>query len=78
MTRMTNVEFITKMMEYSQYGVLAQCFVIEALSKWSAQVAKASPEEISKASNGFISGEAWVGVAKEIHDKIAKQYNYRD
>jgi len=55
------------MMEYSQYGALAQLFIIDAISKLSAAVSKADP---AKMGNGLIDGTAWVGVAKEIRAKM--------
>ena len=64
---MTNIEKVTHIMTFSNYGALAQCFVMDALHKWSDLVRKASPDNIS---NGLISGEAWIGVANEIHDRL--------
>jgi hypothetical protein len=64
---MTNLEKVTHIMTFSNYGALAQCFVMDALHKWSDLVRKASSDNIS---NGFISGEAWIGVANEIHDRL--------
>ena len=64
----TNVQFVKEMMEFSDYGSLAQLFVLDALDKWSKLIASKQPEEVE---TGFISGEAWVGVAKEIQAKIA-------
>lgn len=57
----TNTQFVTRMMEFSNYGALAQLFVLEALRNWSEKVAAADP---TKVETGFISGAAWVGVAK--------------
>src|SRR5580704_11860746 len=64
---MTNLEKVTHIITFSNYGALAQCFVMDALHKWSDLVRKASSDNIS---NGFISGEAWIGVANEIHDRL--------
>lgn len=68
-TPMTNVEFVTDLMEFSKFGGVAQVFVIDALAKFSKRVAEAAPEEFSD-MGGFISGEAWQGVAREIQQKI--------
>ncbi len=66
----TNVDFVTRLMEFSNYGPLAQLFVLEALRNWSDLVAKADPAKVDSA---MISGHAWVGVAKEIKAKIEKR-----
>jgi hypothetical protein len=63
----TNIEKVTLIMTSSAYGALAQCFVMEALHKWSDLIRKANPDDIS---NGLISGEAWIGVANEIHERL--------
>jgi hypothetical protein len=54
-------------MNHSQYGALAQLFVLDALDKWSQKVAASTPAELDTA---LISGHAWHGVAKEIQQKI--------
>lgn len=64
---MTNIEKVTHIMNFSNYGALAQCFVMDALHKWSDLVRKANPNDIS---NGLISGEAWIGVANEIYERL--------
>jgi hypothetical protein len=64
---MTNIEKVTHIMTFSDYGALAQCFVIDALHKSSNLIRKASPDSIS---SGLISAESWIGVAKEIHDRL--------
>jgi len=64
---LTNIEKVTHIMSRSNYGALAQCFVMEALHKWSGIISTAAA---SKVDNGFISGEAWIGVAQEINKKL--------
>jgi hypothetical protein len=64
---MTNIEKVTHIMSYSNYGAFAQMFVMEALHKWSAIISKASPEHVD---NGFVDGEAWIGVAREIQKAL--------
>jgi hypothetical protein len=49
--------------------------VMDALHKWSEMVSKASPNDIG---NGFVSGEAWIGVAKEIHGKLRSELTIDD
>ena len=72
---MTNIEKVQHIMEYSSYGALAQLFVMDALHKWSERVSKASSDDVG---NGVVSGEAWIGVAKEIHDKLRSELTIDD
>lgn len=65
---LTNVEFVKDLMEFSNYGALAQMFVMDALAKWSDRVSKADLAQFGSAS--IVSPEAWIGVAKEIKAKI--------
>jgi hypothetical protein len=51
----TNVEFVTRMMEFSNYGALAQLFVLEAIRNWSNLVAEADP---AKVDSPMINGHA--------------------
>lgn len=63
----TNVEFVTNLMEFSRYGALAQIFVLDALDKWSKKISECEPAQVDSA---MINGQAWVGVAKEIQEKL--------
>lgn len=65
--RKDNVAFVKELMTHSKYGALAQLFVIDALSKWADKLSSVEPQAVD---TPMISGEAWVGVAKEIKDKI--------
>ncbi len=68
----TNVQFVKKTMEFSNYGALAQLFVIDAIQKQADRIAKTPIEELRKAfgENAFINPDAWHGVAKEIQAKL--------
>jgi hypothetical protein len=72
---MTNVEKVSHIMTYSNYGALSQMFVMEALHKWSQLVGSASPKDVD---NGFISPEAWIGVAREIRDALQAEMLIED
>lgn len=61
----TNVEFVTELMEFSNHGALSQVFIIEAIRRYAEAC---SERRIS--DNGFISPDAWQGVAREIRDKL--------
>lgn len=65
--RKTNEQAIRNIMNYSNYGALAQIFVVDALLKQATAVANMNPEDVK---SGLVNGAAWVGVAKEIRDKL--------
>ena len=67
---MTNTAFLQSLMNHSKYGALAQLFVMDALDKWSELVAKGDPAKID---TPLINGHAWVGVAKEIQEKMKER-----
>ena len=70
--RMTNVEFVTELMQFSRYGALAQMFVIDALAKHSAVVA--ATDDPSVFSTGLFDGQAWVACAKDIKRQLDEHY----
>ena len=74
--RLTNIELVTNIMDYSRYGALSQMFVIDALSKLADAVSKSKPEDYGKSP--LISGHAWIGVAKEIQEKLDENYRQGD
>ena len=67
----TNIEFIVRMMEFSNYGALAQIFVFDALTKWSDIISKTEPDKVD---TPLINGHAWVGVAREIKAKLEARH----
>ena len=70
--RQTNIEVVTELMEFSNYGALAQAFVMDALVKFSKIVMDTPSEKLAMMDNGFITCEAWKGVAAEINQKLAR------
>jgi hypothetical protein len=72
---MTNEEKLTHMMRYSNFGAIKQCFIMEAIRKWAEIISKATPEQVE---NGFISGTAWIGVAKETLKDISTDMTIND
>ena len=68
----SNVEFVKGIMEYSQYGGLAQVFVIEALRNYCETVL-ADTQEWPK--NSLISQQTWKGIAFEITLKANSKYS---
>jgi len=67
---MTNIEKVLEIMEFSDYGALAQAFVMNALSAHAKLVSEAPIEALESMRGGFISPEAWQGVALEITEKL--------
>lgn len=67
----TNVEFVTKLMEFSNHGPLAQLFVLDALEKWSKIIAS---KDASDLDSPMICGAAWKSTAQEINDKINARF----
>ena len=69
--RMTNVEFVTELMEFSQCGALSQIFIIDAIMKHADAVAKADAEKLD---HPLIRGQAWIACAQEIKARMEAQY----
>lgn len=67
----TNIEKITEIMSFSNYGALAQLFVLDAVLRHSELIANTPIEEMrSYMASGLITPEAWHGVATEIAVKL--------
>jgi hypothetical protein len=64
----TNTQFITRLMEFSPYGVLSQMFIISAIDHYSRVVGAAPPLD-----NFVVNGEAWKETAKWIQDEFNKR-----
>jgi hypothetical protein len=70
--RKTNVQTVKAIMEFSEYGALAQAFVMNAIGQAAKETAEAPPEAFANWNNQLISPEAWQGVAREIHAKLTE------
>ncbi|QRR12282.1 hypothetical protein GJG85_02265 [Burkholderia sp. MS389] len=73
---MTNIECLTDLMTFSRYGTLAQAFVMDALSKHAAHIARTPLEELNEqfGDQPMVSVKAWHGVAQEIHEKLEAHF----
>lgn len=71
---MTNVKYLTEIMEFSRFGPLAQAFVIEALARYATEIKACKSEDLDSPG---LSGAAWVGVANEIDAKLTAKYGPR-
>ena len=70
---LTNVELVTDMMEFSKYGALSQIFIIEAIGRYADQCTEElTPEALAEyeKKGSFINMNAWLGVAKEIKERL--------
>lgn len=74
---MTNVEKVTDLMEFSKFGGLAQIMVMQALGQFVDNVIEQEEELLANEAKqeaegkiGFIHMKSWIGVAKEIKDKL--------
>lgn len=64
----TNEQVVIDAMNYSKYGALSQAFIMQAIEQMCDSVIK--EEELIKLENSFIHMPSWVGVAKEIKEKL--------
>ncbi|WP_333986787.1 hypothetical protein [Burkholderia cepacia] len=73
---MTNIECLTDLMTFSRYGALAQAFVMDALSKHAARIARTPLDELNEqfGDQPMVGAKAWHGVAQEIHEKLEAHF----
>lgn len=66
--RLTNTAFVTRLMDYSRNGAMAQLFILDAIQKHADRVAAIPLDELRRSfgDNAFISPEAWHSTAAEI------------
>lgn len=72
MSRKTNAEVLTELMEFSRNGIMMQLFIVDTLEKQARAIAEMSLEDLKKAFGGesMISAEAWHATAKELHQTL--------
>lgn len=68
----TNVDLVRSLMTHSQFGALAQAFIIEAITRYAKQVSNSTPEQYGE--NSIVAPESWIGVGKEIKTKMDAFY----
>lgn len=67
MTRSTNTEFVTELMEFSPTGAMPQMFIIEAISRYADAVSSVSDEDLQAQMEGsIIDPTAWKRTAEHI------------
>jgi hypothetical protein len=67
----TNQELMFQMMNFSPYGALAEAFIVGAVRAYADKIAQDDP---AKHDCEAISGEVWVGVAKDISRQMKEFY----
>lgn len=68
----TNVDFVTHIMEHSDYGALKQAFIISALDVYSRMCIR--DDEECNVANGFIDPKAWQGIAREVNAELLEHF----
>jgi len=71
----TNIEFVSDLMNFSNFGALSQIFIMDAIGKHAEAVAGIPLEEVQRRmGDGFIDARAWHGVATEISARLKEHY----
>lgn len=66
----SNVQVVKDLMEFSHYGALAQCWIMDTLCKEAKRQAEYGVQNWPDGS--IISADAWHGVACEIDRKLSE------
>jgi len=61
----TNVELVTRLMEFSPTGAMMQAFVITAIEKYSQMVLAMPQEQRNRMDRGLISYAVWEKCASQ-------------
>lgn len=69
--RETNVEFITRVMDFCPHGALGQAFILHALDVYCQMVEVADEAEFD---NGLFSSGAWKGVGKWMQGELDARF----
>ena len=70
--KMSNVEFVVELMQFSRYGVLAQLFIMDAIIKYSTVVA--AVDDPTPYTSALIDGRRWVECARDIKRQLDEFY----
>ena len=69
--KMTNLEFINWLMQYSNQGALSQIFIIQAIDKYCELIIN---NDLVFPKNHIIHEDAWMRCAIEIKSRIDRKY----
>ena len=77
----TNEDLVRDLMNYSPYGALCQPFIMQAIREYAQEVVdeeenllKKEKEDESNGRISIISTGAWVGIAKDITERMDEFY----
>ena len=71
MRRMTNVEKLTHIMEFSKHGAMMQLVVMEGLRAYSEEMSKKTSSDFG--ANGLICMATWIATCKELKEFLEKE-----
>lgn len=66
-----NLDLVVDLMNYSPRGAICQAFIMEAIMKYAEACSKADPATFD---SGFMNGQAWVDVAKDVKQRCEAFY----
>lgn len=66
-----NLEIIKEIVEQSEFPILTQAFIIEAMSHYAKLVRRSSS---SSFKHLFITADLWKSIAKEVEDGLDKYF----
>ncbi len=69
--RETNVEFMTRIMEFCPHGALGQAFVMEALRGYCSLIEEATDEECD---SGFMATGTWKRIGKWLQGELDARF----
>lgn len=70
----TNIEFVQRLMNFSQNGAMMQLFVIQALDTFAKIVLEEEDKVRSTMKDSIINPEAWIRCARELKGAIDAKY----
>jgi len=68
--RETNIEFITRIMDFSKNGAMMQMFIIEAIANYSEGIKDA---DLSSWEGDFICPHSWRACSAEILEELEER-----
>lgn len=81
-TRLTNEDLVVNLINYSPYGALSQMFIMQAIREYAKEVIDNADEIIKNEEEMMADGKipmmshkAWVGVAKDIAERVDYFYD---
>ena len=76
--KVTNVEFVTHLMEFHPSGALVQAFVIEALRFYSRMVGQQDPANFDPSKEYFVNPHAWRAIGVDVLQQVVNRTGSTD